>query len=80
MKKKTFLPVLAMCLGVAMLSLVTRAAADTEPRVGMNIGNVSFSAPLTAADATYLGLRGQTPFTLIDIKSPYIVVESFNIY
>ena len=80
MKKKTFLPVLALCLGVVMLCLANRGGADTEPRVGMNIGNVSFSAPLTAADATYLGLRGQTSFTLSDIKSPYVVVESFNIY
>jgi hypothetical protein len=80
MKKKTFLSVLAMCLGVVILCQVPRVAAEREPRVGMNIGNVSFSAPITAAGAAYLGLRGQTPFTLMDIKSPYVVVESMNIY
>ena len=80
MKKQIFLLVLAICSGVLVLCQVARVAADTEPRVGMNIGSVSFSAPLTAADAAYLGLRGQTPFTLSDIKSPYVVVESMNIY
>jgi thiol-disulfide isomerase/thioredoxin len=78
MKKKAFVRFLAMCLGVILLCLATRAAADREPRVGMNIGNVSFSAPITAEDATYLGLSGQRPFTLSDIKSPYVVVESMN--
>jgi hypothetical protein len=80
MKKKTLLSVLAMCFGVVILCLATRAAAEREPRVGINIGNVSFSAPVTAAGAAYLGLRGQTPFSLSDIKSPYVVVESMNIY
>jgi thiol-disulfide isomerase/thioredoxin len=78
MKKKTFLAVLMMCFGVVTLCLVNGAAADREPRVGMNIGNVSFSAPITAADATYLGLSGQRPFTLSEIGAPYVVVESMN--
>ncbi len=80
MKQKTLLSILAMCLGVAILCLVTRAAAEREPRVGINIGNVSFAAPITAEGASYLGLRSQTPFTLRDIKSPYVVVESMNIH
>jgi thiol-disulfide isomerase/thioredoxin len=78
MQKKIFLPVLTMCLGVVILCQAARVAAEREPRVGMNIGNVSFAAPITPEDATYLGLRGQTPFTLSEIKSPYVVVESMN--
>jgi thiol-disulfide isomerase/thioredoxin len=78
MKKKTFLSVLVMCLGVLMLCQVAWVAAEREPRVGMNIGNVSFSAPITAEDATYIGLSGQRPFTLSEIKAPYVVVESMN--
>jgi hypothetical protein len=80
MKRKTRLLVLVTCLGILMLGQAARAVADTEPRVGINIGNVSFSAPVTAQGAAYLGLRGQTPFTLSDIKAPYVVVESMNIY
>jgi hypothetical protein len=80
MKRKKHASVLAMCLGVLMLCLATRAAAEREPRVGINIGNVSFAAPVTAEGAAYLGLRGQTPFTLSDIKAPYVVVESMNIH
>jgi hypothetical protein len=80
MKRKTFILVLAMCSGVLMLCQVARAAAEREPRVGINIGNVSFSAPVTPEGAAYLGLRSQTPFTLSDIKSRYVVVESMNIH
>jgi hypothetical protein len=80
MKKKIFLSVLVMCLGVLVFCQVARVAAEREPRVGMNIGNVSFAAPITAEDATYLGLSGQRPFTLSEIKAPYVVVESMNIH
>jgi hypothetical protein len=80
MKKKSLLLVLATCLGVLLLCQVALVAAESEPTVGMSIGNVSFAAPISAADAAYLGLRGQTPFTLSDIKSLYVVVESMNIY
>ncbi len=78
MKHKSRLLVLATCLGVLMLCQVALVAAESEPSVGMNIGNVSFSAPIAAEDATYLGLAGQSAFTLRDIKSPYVLVESFN--
>jgi hypothetical protein len=80
MKRKTRLLVLATCLGVVILGQVALVAAERDPYVGMNIGNVSFAAPISAADAAYLGLRSQTPFTLSDIKSPYVVVESMNIH
>jgi len=61
-----------------MLCQVAWAAADTEPTVGTNLGNVGFSAPLTSEDAKYLGLSSQAPFHLSDIKSPYVLIESFN--
>jgi hypothetical protein len=80
MKRKTLVSVLATCLGILMVGQAARVAAEREPRVGMNIGNASFAAPVTAAGAAYLGLRGQTPFSLSDIKAPYVVVESMNIY
>jgi|UniRef100_A0A7V6A5J4 hypothetical protein len=78
MEKKTDVLLLAMFFGVMAFCLVARAAAGREPQAGMNIGNVSFSAPITAEDAAYLGLSGQTPFTLRDIKSPYVVIESMH--
>jgi len=78
MKKKSLLLVLATCLGVLLLCQVALVAAESEPTVGMSIGNVSFSAPISAEDATYLGLSGPAPFTLKDIKSPYVLIESLN--
>jgi thiol-disulfide isomerase/thioredoxin len=78
MKHKTRLLLLATCLGVLLLCQVALVAAESEPKAGMSIGNVSFSAPISAEDATYLGLAKPAPFTLSDIKAPYVLVESFN--
>jgi hypothetical protein len=78
MKRKTLLLVLATCLGVMMLCQVAWVMADSEPKVGMNVGNVSFSAPITPEDATYLGLASPAPFTLKDIKAAYVLIESMN--
>jgi hypothetical protein len=78
MKQKTRLLLLATCLGVLMLCQVALVAAESEPKAGMSIGNVSFSAPISAEDATYLGLAKPAPFTLSDIKAPYVLLESMN--
>jgi hypothetical protein len=76
MKQKTLWLFLATCLGVLMLCQVV--AAESEPTVGSSVGNVSFSAPIVAEDATYLGLAGPAAFTLKDIKAPYVLIESMN--
>ena len=78
MKRKSLLLVLATCLGVVMLCQVAWVAAEAEPKVGMSVGNVSFSAPIAPEDATYLGLASPAPFTLRDIKAPYVLIESMN--
>jgi len=78
MKQKTRLLVLATCLGVLMLCQVAWVAAEKEPEVGTNLGNVSFSAPVAAEDATYLGLAGPAAFKLSDIKATYVLIESMN--
>jgi thiol-disulfide isomerase/thioredoxin len=78
MKRKSLLLVLAMCLGLLMLCQVAWVAADTEPTVGTNLGNVAFSAPVTPEGAKYLGLSSAAPFHLSDVKSPYVLIESFN--
>ena len=78
MKKQTLLLILATFLGVLMPCHPGLVAAEAEPRVGLNVGDVSFSAPITAEDATYLGLAGPAAFTLKDINSPYVLIESLH--
>jgi hypothetical protein len=78
MKKKTLLLVLGTFFGVLVICYPALVAAEAEPKVGLNIGDVSFSAPITVEDATYLGLAGQTAFTLKDINSPYVLIESIH--
>ncbi len=53
-------------------------AAEAEPKVGQVLGPVTFAAPLTPEEAQYLGLPKPEPFTIKDVKSPYILIEQFN--
>lgn len=78
MKRQKLLLILVSCLAVALLGTGLAMAAEKEPVVGYNAGNVKFSAPLSAEDASYLGLAKPAPFTLKDIKADYVLVESFN--
>jgi thiol-disulfide isomerase/thioredoxin len=78
MKRKNLVRILGICLAVGLLGSGISVAAEKEPVVGYNAGNVQFSAPLTAEDAAYLGLAKPAPFTLKDIKADYVLVESFN--
>lgn len=78
MKRKNLVGILVTCLAVVLLCSSLTVAAEKEPVVGYNAGNVQFSAPLSAEDASYLGLAKPAPFTLKDIKANYVLVESFN--
>lgn len=73
----------AMCLGVAagFILVMLMAASDLaakEPAVGSRVGKMQFAAPITPEDQAYLGLEKAEPFTLKDIKAPFVLVESFN--
>jgi peroxiredoxin len=65
---------LIVCFGTVSLA----AGAEAEPQVGQMVGNVQFSGTITPEGATYLGLAKQGPFTLKDVKAPYVLVEQFN--
>ena len=78
MKRKTLLLVLGTCLAALLLCHGALFAGEKEPVVGLQAGNVAFSAPITAEDATYLGLAKPAPFTLKDIKADFVLVESMN--
>jgi hypothetical protein len=51
---------------------------EKEPVVGHKAGNVGFSSPISAEDATYIGLAEPGPFALKDIKADFVMVESMN--
>jgi len=78
MKRKRLVLILATCLAVLLVCQSASLAAQKEPVVGYNAGNVQFSAPLSAEDASYLGLAKPAPFTLKEIKADYVLVESMN--
>ncbi|MGQ9687945.1 MAG: TlpA family protein disulfide reductase [Desulfobaccales bacterium] len=74
--------ILLLALGTFLMALLALQggllAAEREPEVGYNAGNVPFSAPGSPEEAAYLGLSAPAPFTLKDIKADYVLAESFN--
>lgn len=58
--------------------LLLAGAALAQPKVGDNVGNLKFNAPLDEEGAKYLGLAKAAPFTLKDIKADYVLVDVFN--
>jgi peroxiredoxin len=68
--------ILALVLFLGAVSLA--GAAEKDPVVGQSVGIVKFKAPITEEGAKYLGLAKAAPFTLTDVKAPYLLVEQFN--
>lgn len=67
---------LALILIFGIVSLA--AAAEAEPKVGQMVPIVKLDAPITPEGAKYLGLSKPEPFTIKDVKAPYVLVEQFN--
>lgn len=78
MNRKSLLLVLGTCLALLLACHSAALAAEKEPVVGHNAGNVAFSATITPEDQAYLGLAKAGDFTLKDITAPFVLVESFN--
>ena len=71
MHRKTILMVLAGCLMI-MLAMSSLSFAAPSPQ---KIANLKFYGTLSEADQKYLGLEKPGPFTLQDIKAPYVLIE-----
>ena len=69
--------ILGCCLALVCF-LSALALAEAEPKVGQVVSNFKFPKPMSDEDAKYLGLAKAEPFTLKDVKAPYLLVEQFN--
>jgi thiol-disulfide isomerase/thioredoxin len=78
MDRKGKLLALGTLLALVLCLALPLAAAEKEPAVGLQMGNVQFPGPMSGDDQKYLGLDKSGPFTLKNIKSPYVLVESFS--
>ena len=72
--------VLSCCLALLFFfgAVSLTGAAEKEPVVGQSVGNSKFAATITPEGSKYLGLAKQGPFTLKDVKAPYVLVEQFS--
>lgn len=78
MNRKSKLLILGCCLALVFFCAAVSLAQEAEPKVGQQVGNAKFGKPMSAEDASYLGLAKQEAFTLKDVKTPYVLVEQFN--
>ncbi len=78
MNGKVKLLALVTCLALLGMWCLPAPAAEVEPKVGLQMGNVKFPAPMSDEDAKYLGLDKAAEFTLKDVKVPFLLVEQFN--
>ncbi|MCX5892976.1 MAG: TlpA disulfide reductase family protein [Deltaproteobacteria bacterium] len=69
---------LGCCLALVLCFCASPLFAEADPKVGQVLGPVKFAKPQSDEDAKYLGLAKAEPFTLKDVKSPYIFLEQFN--
>jgi peroxiredoxin len=72
--------VLSCCLALLFFfgAVLLAGAVEKEPVVGQTVPMVKFAGTITPEGATYLGLAKQGPFTLKDVKAPYVLVEQFS--
>ena len=71
MHRKTGLKALAGGLTI-LLAMGTLVFAAPPPQ---KVAGLKFSGPVSEADQKYLGLEKPGPFTLQDIKAPYVLME-----
>jgi peroxiredoxin len=78
MRKKIL--VLSCCLALLFFcgAVLLAGAAEKDPVVGQTVPVVKFSGTITPEGSTYLGLAKQGPFTVKDVKAPYVLVEQFS--
>ena len=71
MHRKTALMGLAGCL--VLLAAMGSLSSAAPPQ--KKIANLTFPGTVSEADQKYLGLEKPGPFTLQDIKAPYVLIE-----
>ncbi len=78
MRHKVLVLICSLALLFLFGAVSLAGAQEKEPVVGQTVKNVHFPPTITAEGSKYLGLAKQGPFSLRDIKAPYVVVEQFN--
>ncbi|WP_031480334.1 peroxiredoxin family protein [Maridesulfovibrio frigidus] len=68
---------LPLCISIFLLA----GAAFAEPiKTGESFPDVTLTGNQTSAQQSYLGLSGNGPWKLTDIKADYVVIEIFSMY
>ncbi len=71
MPRKTILMTLAGCLTILLSMVSLSSSAPLQQKIAA----LKFNGALSQDDQKYLGLEKPGPFTLQDIKAPYVLIE-----
>jgi len=67
-----------LCLtGLTLALILLSIPISAQYKIADQVGNLQFAAPIFPDDAKYLGLGKTGPFTLKDIKAPYVLLDVF---
>ena len=76
-KAMMFVVALAVCLGVLTGALL---AAEKQLAKGDALPVIKLPVPQTPGAKSYLGLTGEGPFAISQIKAQVVIIEIFNMY
>ncbi|UZP66546.1 TlpA family protein disulfide reductase [Desulfovibrio mangrovi] len=72
---------LIMMVLAALLTTVMASVVRAEPiKAGEAFPDVALVGDLTDTQKAYLGLQGEGPWTLKDVKADYVLIEVFSMY
>jgi len=73
-------PNLLLILAVLLVPLLAGTLHAEPLKAGEAFPDVVLSGDLTAVQKDYLGLTGEGPWTLKDVKADYVLIEVFSMY
>jgi thiol-disulfide isomerase/thioredoxin len=76
MARKPLVLILALCVAFSLVSLSAALSGD-GPKVGDKLTKLQFPKLVFPEDQQYLGLANTGPFTVKDVKAPFVLVDIF---
>ena len=70
----------ALLIGLILISTGLVGAGTQPPPEGGILPEFTLSVPISIEHQKYLGLAGNKPFTITEIKAEVVIVEIFSMY
>ena len=77
--KRIIIPLLVMAFYLMVANMTAMGASD-PPADGEALPDMEFPAPDDTSERSYLGLSGDRPFKIQDVKAAVVIIEIFSMY